>query len=292
MEERSDSSSLGKLSALQYQGEPGVPCLAWCNQAKRLLQQHMQQVQASQRDLSPSTMLNVLLTTLVSESPAAYVLKHLKAEAVCRMQEAVKKGQFCHWRPPGGEERTLVLQHRCNVPEHETNLDERLREEFGALCDQAAARGWLFDPASAASSSSSSSSPDADSTDHVKVTIQATGAPSSATAVALGAVALNSLLDKQGDEFTPGQYVVMRTLLLFEIAFGASTSQQENEYRTLQQGTDTPDMFAAKLSRLRQTLRHNKAITDKHLALRFLAGLTDRACADSISNTLHNLSDS
>jgi hypothetical protein len=105
-------------------------------------------------------------------------------------------------------------------------------------------------------------------------------------------VPFNKLLDKRGIEYTPGVYVVMRALLLFEVRFGATSVQQENEYRTLMQGNDTPENYAAKLVQLRQTLRHNKSITEKHLALRFLHGLQDRTCAESISKTLHGLSDS
>lgn len=46
-----------------------------------------------------------------------------------------------------------MLHLKRDVYEYESSLDDRLREAFGALCDQAMIKGLLYNPAVAASSS-------------------------------------------------------------------------------------------------------------------------------------------
>jgi hypothetical protein len=97
------------------------------------------------------------------------------------------------------------------------------------------------------------------------------------------------ITDSRGNDYTPGSYTVLRTLLLFEIAFGTSTYQLENEYKTLQQGDGTTEEFASRLSRLWHTLRHRKHFNEQHLAHRFLQDLADKNCADVIRRQLLTL---
>jgi hypothetical protein len=93
------------------------------------------------------------------------------------------------------------------------------------------------------------------------------------------------LLDNSGAMFTPNMYAFERALLMFEIAFGTATQQQENEFKAMKQGSMTADAFAYKLEYLNRTLL-TRNYTDSYLVRLFVNGLQDRECAASLQSKL------
>ncbi|WIA41014.1 hypothetical protein OEZ86_004653 [Tetradesmus obliquus] len=271
MDDLSYTSSLAALLKKQYTGEQGAPCFDFTKGIKQWhLDQCSRNLTAGRDTPSPAILIQQMLNCLPDDSDAYYVFAQIRT-AILPAIKAAERGLYYPGQPTEAE-RDAALRSRRGLQEYEDHMTAMYSKHFKTVSDVAASRNLLSDGAGTGSSQQQAA---------VRVQISV-GAASASPGLAAAAPVV---LDDGGAMYTPNMYVFARAVLMFEIAFGTATQQQENEFKAMKQGSMTADAFAYKLEYLNRTLLH-KNFTDSYLVRLFVNGLQDRECAASLQSKL------
>lgn len=202
-------------------------------------------------------LLDVVQQHIQPHSVAALVFEQCRAAAEVVMQRA--EDNMFHLPEATDERFEAMLGAHANEPEYRLMAQQRILEQFSAGMAVAANKGWQYISASTTPAPLRSSS---------------------------GAAEKRALALTPGRRVTPHMYAYHYTMLLFEIHYSIATQQQENEFKTMVQGTKSLEAFANDLQRLRKSLLHLQTYTEEAVAIRFIDGLTDKQTAEALKKHL------
>jgi hypothetical protein len=280
MEDTSSTSALGLIKSKRYAGEPGAPCLEFLQTFRQYHLDCCTKALSAQRDTPMAALvITQCLQRLQERSEAFVVLEQARIAAMPAIL-AASKSLFVDWEPTDAE-RSAALRGNLGLPEYEDHLTETFRTRFQGLCERAADEGLLASSDGSRSSSKQQDAAAASSSGKQGEEQKQVAAASSPAALTTAVPVV--LIDDRGNMLSPNMYVVER--ILFEIAFGVATQQQENEFKALKQGNMTADAFAHEIEYRNRTLLHRK-FTSRYLVHLFINGLQDRECATFLQQQL------
>jgi len=202
-------------------------------------------------------------------------------------QLAAEAGLYLEYRP-SPKQLAITLGGDNGRTECVARVHAILKSKFAAMCDAARRKGWLsshLDPEVAvstgtASSGAAASASSATTSAGVAPPPASTAAAPPATPAVTPTTGVNKSLLIKGKQVSPHQYVFLYTMELMAIKFGFASLDQENEFKTLEQGPNrTIEAFANELTVLRESLLEHHRYSDIYVAVRFVQGLYDKKCA-------------